>query len=270
VVHVYSTWQENVGIFCDDPAICWKASQSKDFAKLRSENSEDALTWQFFRSIDAEGLVPAWAKQFLHIEDEFRLYYWQRLADQSSLDPDIDRCLATIEPYHTANDRQRTETDLILRGARNLAMVEVKLGYKGREITGWRQSPGSPIVPQYEVHARPLLVRPDEWRATLTRFAQPYKNLMLGRCLAAHWLEKDIGIDAVHLAVIVNGEAVERKANGEEWTYSDEFVEFTQTCSAPSGNLHFATWQDLRAWASEQRRSGLDFVKSRLSSHPLL
>jgi hypothetical protein len=269
MARVYRTWQENVGVFCDDPAICWKASQPKDAEKLRSENSEDALTWRFFRSIEAERLVSEWAEHFLEIKDQFTLYYWQRLPGQGTLDPDIDRCLATIEPYHTAKDKQRTETDLILRGARNLVMVEVKLGYKEREITGWRQSPQSRIVPHYEEHARPL-IRPDEWRTTLTRFAQLYKNLMLGRCLASKWLNDAEGIRAVHLLAIVNGAAVERRSSGEEWTYRDEFEKFRESCAAPSDILHFTSWQDLRTWASGQRRSCLDLVMERLLTHPLL
>ena len=270
MVRVYSTWQENVGVFCDDPAICWKASQPKDVAKLRSENSEDALTWQFFRSIETEGLVSAWAKHFLAIEDQFRLYYWQRLPDQRSLDADIDRCLATIEPYHTAADRQRTETDLILRGVRNLVMVEVKLGTKEREITGWRQSPTSPVVPHYEEHAKPLMLRPEDWRATLVRFAQLYKNLMLGRCLAEKWLGGDPGTHAVHLLAIANGATVDRKSSGDEWTYADEFAAFRETCVMERGNLHFTTWQDLLDWAAEEQQSPLDFVLTRLRTHPLL
>jgi hypothetical protein len=269
MVRVCRTWQENVGIFCDEPAICWKASQPKDVAKLRSENSEDALTWQFFRSIESEGLVSRWAKHFLSIDDVFRLYYWQHLPDQEKLDPDIDACLATIEPYHTGANKQRTETDLILRGSRNLVMVEVKLGYKEREITGWRQAPNSPIVPHYEKPAQPLMARPEEWRATLKRFAQLYKNLMLGRCLAQHWLGGDADNAAVHLLAIVNGAAVERRAGGEEWTYGDEFAAFRQTCVVPPSNLHLATWQDLRVWAGEQH-DGLDFVLKRLLAHPLL
>ena len=268
---MYSTWQENVGIFCNDPAICWKASQPKDVAKLRSENSEDALTWQFFRSIEAGGLVSAWAKHFLAIEDQFRLYYWQRLPDQGSLDADIDRCLATIEPYHTAEGRQRTETDLILRGARHVVMVEVKLGYKEREITGWQQSPTSPIVPHYEKHAKPLLVRAEDWRVTLARFAQLYKNLMLGHCLAEKWLGDDAGTQKVHLLAIANGATVYRKSSGDEWTYADEFAAFQETCVMGRGNLHFATWQDLHKWASEeQQQARLDFVLTRLRTHPLL
>jgi hypothetical protein len=269
MVRVYRTWQENVGIFCDNPAICWKAIQPKDAAKLRSENSEDALTWQFFRSIESEGLVTGWAKHFLGIDDAFRLYYWQRLPDQMTLDGEIDACLATIEPYHTAANKQRTETDLILRGSRNVLMVEVKLGYKDREITGWRQAPSSPIVPQYEKHAQPLVARREQWREVLQRFAQLYKNLMLGRCLAARWLGYDASNTSVHILAIVNGAAVERKADGEEWTYRDEFAAFKQSCTVPSSNLHFATWQDFRVWAAEQH-GGLDFVRRRLLAHPLL
>jgi hypothetical protein len=99
-----------------DTAICWKTAQPKDEANLRGENSEDSLTWQFFRSIDALGLASMWASSLLGVEDMFRLYYWQRLRDQDSIDPHIDTCLAKLEPVHTQRNWQHTETDLILRG----------------------------------------------------------------------------------------------------------------------------------------------------------
>ena len=150
-------------------------------------------------------------------------------------------------------------------------MVEVKLGYKEREIAG-----GSNLRPvqssRIMKNTRSLyLVRPEDWRATLVRFAQPYKNLMLGRCLAEKWLGDDAGTQAVHLLAIADGATVHRQSSGREWRYADEFAAFRETCVMERGNLHFTTWQDLLKWASEeQQQARLDFVLTRLRIHPLL
>jgi hypothetical protein len=158
VPRVFDDWKENVGVFCEDAAIRWKAEQEKDLRKIRSENSEDALTWQFFRTLEKHGLVSKWASECLDVEDDFTLFYWQRRHDQSEIDPDIDACLAQLEPIHRKRKRQHTETDLMLRGRHILMMTEVKLGYKDHPITGWQQAETSPIVPTYEVPARRLMV----------------------------------------------------------------------------------------------------------------
>jgi hypothetical protein len=50
---VFDDWKGErrcFGVFCEDAAIRWKAEQEKDLRKIRSENSEDTLTWQFFSS----------------------------------------------------------------------------------------------------------------------------------------------------------------------------------------------------------------------------
>ena len=111
--------------------------------------------------------------------------------------------------------------------------------------------------------------QPDEWKPTLKRFAQLYKNLMLGHCLAEKWSTEDPSMD-VHLLVIVNGGAIEQKEDGSMWTYRDEFSVFRSGCSLPDDRLHFITWQELRDWTSDERNPSLDFVRERLRSHPLL
>jgi hypothetical protein len=266
---VFDDWNENVLVFCEDAAIRWKALQKKDSAKLRSENSEDALTWQFFRTLEHHGLLNRWVSECLKIQDEFTLLYWQRPRDRSVIDPDIDDCLARLEPIHRKLNRQHTETDLILRGRRTLIMTEVKLGYKARAITGWRQAETSPVMPTYEAAARSLMSRPDEWKETLTRFAQLYKNLILGHCLLEKWSPRGSPL-ALHLLAIVNGAAVETLPDGTQWKYLDEFRMFCSTCSSDQKYLHVTTWQHLRIWIVAQHSADLEFLQGRLNSHPLL
>jgi hypothetical protein len=124
MVKVEDDWKANVKVYTDDAAIRWKASQPKDCEKIRSENSEDGLTWQVFRTFAATGHLDDWVKDALGIVDNFVPYYWQRLHDSGKIDADIAAALREIEPYHEKNRRQHTETDLILRGKRHLVVCD--------------------------------------------------------------------------------------------------------------------------------------------------
>lgn len=174
-----------------------------------------------------------------------------------------------MEPIHRAAQRQHTETDLILRGRRTLVMAEIKLGYKDREITGWQQAAKSPIVSTYEAPARSLMVAPENWKVTLSRFAQLYKNLILGQCLAGRWSSEGTPLD-LHLLVVVNGATVEALPDGATNTYMGEFQTFCGSCSLDRNRLHAATWQELRRWICNQENADLKFIKQRLQAHPLL
>jgi hypothetical protein len=269
MVRVYGTWQENVGVYTDGPAIQWKAAQRKDRAHIRSENSEDALTWQTFRSLEAAGLLDQFVADWLGLTDRYVAYYWQRRHDQYDIDPIIDSVLAEVEPFHRQHGRQHTETDLMLRGECTLIVAEIKLGYKRRRITGWRQARNSPIVDDYESHARQFVRDTTNWKQIVARFAQLYKNLFVGEELSKRWSMSDQPLE-LHLLAVVNGAAQEKKPDGSKWTYRYEFEAFRQTTTLPQDRLHLLEWQQIRDWILDQHSTDLSFVQDRLAYHPLL
>jgi hypothetical protein len=268
MVHVYETWKENVGVYTDCLAIRWKASQKKDRRHIRSENSEDALTWQTFRSLEAAELLDRFAADMLGLTDHYIAYYWQRPHDQYDIDPTVDRVLAEVEPYHRQHGCQHTETDLILRGERTLIVAEIKLGYKKRRITGWCQAKNSPIVDDYEPHARQFVTDVAHWKQTVARFAQLYKNLFVGRRLSELWSATGQPLE-LHLLAVVNGATQEKKSDGSIWTYRDEFEAFQQSTTFPQDALHLLEWQQIRDWILAQRATELGFVQDRLKCHSL-
>jgi len=269
MVRVYETWRENVGVHTDCAAIQWKASQKKDRRHIRSENSEDALTWQTFRSLEAAGLLDQFVAELLGLVDHYSAYYWQRSCNQYEIDPTVDRVLAEVEPYHRQHGRQHTETDLMLRGERTLIVAEIKLGYRKHRITGWCQAKNSPIVDDYEPHARQFVTDAMRWKQTVARFAQLYKNLFVGRRLSELWSAADRPLE-LHLLTVVNGATQEKKPDGTVWTYRDEFETFRQSTMFPQDALHLLTWQQVRDWILTQRAAELGFVQDRLVRHPLL
>lgn len=268
-VELRPTWQENVCVYTHCPAIQWKGSQKKDERHIRNPHSEDALTWQVFRSLEVAGLLDTFVGDLLGMSDHYRVYYWQRPWYQYVIDPAIDRALGEVEPYHRAHNRQHTETDLILRGNRTLVMAEMKLGHQETWPNGWRQSAGSPLVDDYEPWVRPLLKDPATWRDTMKRFAQLYKNLVLGRRLAELWAPSGTPLE-LHLLAVVNGSAGQRLVDGSVSTYRAEFEDFRATSSLPAHRLHLLEWQEIRRWMSGIPRPELDFALDRLTRHPLL
>ena len=269
MVRVYETWQENVGVHTDCLAIQWKASQKKDRKHIRSENSEDALTWQTFRSLEAAGSLDRFVGDLLGLTDHYIAYYWQRPHDQYDIDPIINRALAEVEPFHRRHGRQHTETDLILRGEHTLIVAEIKLGYKNRRITGWHQARNSPIVDDYEPHARQFVKDMAHWKQEVDRFAQLYKNLFVGRRLSELWSETKQPLE-LHFLAVVNGATQEKKPDGSIWTYQDEFEAFRQSTTFPRNALHLLTWQQIRDWILAQHSPHLSYVQDRLIHHPLL
>lgn len=285
MVNVTKDWKSNVKAYVNDPAIRWKASQRKDRKKIRSENSEDALTWQVFRTLEATGQLDKWVKDSFGLEDCFVPYYWQRRFDSSETDRDIAVALSAVEPYHEKHSRQHTETDLILRGKRHLVMCEMKLGYRRVAIKGWRQAEKSPIVDDYQPHASLFVIEKENWRKSMKRFAQLYKNLILGNVLSKSWWtdprqapsasdgkEPDVAQSslALHLLVVVNGATKYPMLDGTYHTYELEFGEFCKSCCAEKSRLHFTTWQNIREWVKSHPEGDLSFVRSRLLEHPLL
>jgi len=268
-VELRSTWQDNVGVYTYDPAIQWKASQKKDELHLRNPNSEDALTWQVFRSLEAAGLLDRFVEDLLGISDEYRAYYWQRPWQQYAIDLTVDKALAEVEPYHRAHNLQHTETDLILRGNGTLVVAEMKLGPQETLPNGWAQSSGSPLVDEYERWVRPLLKDPARWQDTVKRFAQLYKNLVLGQRLAQLWAPSGRPL-TLHLLAVVNGKAGRRLRDGSVSAYRTEFDHFRATSSLPPHRLHLLEWQEIGLWMSRIPRPELEFALDRLTRHPLL
>jgi hypothetical protein len=251
-VKEFDTWQESVWIDTHLAAIRWKANQPKDLKKIRSSHSEDRLTWILYRALEGEGLVPQFCGEVLGLPPVGRVwvYYWQRLPNSERIDPDIDAALAEVEPRHTAERAQRTETDLLLVARDWLCPCEHKLGdpeAKG-EPNGWQQAKESRLRPEYEQFFRPLLREPDRWHEYGRRFAQLLKNLSLGQALARRWAVAGRALD-VHLGVIIN----EGVCGKEGDTYVSEFDAFRDAVSCPADCLHRATWQEIRKWLGRRQ-----------------
>lgn len=240
-VKVHSRWQDNIIVDPDLPSIGWKACQAKDrftrgaargLPKIASENSEDALTWNLFRTLEKTGRLNQLLEE-LGFKDDFKVLYWFRPFDSAAVMPEIQAALNEIEPWGVGGRKQQTETDIILRGGSTLLMVECKLGKSGERVRAW--SKGAGRIPQsYEPYCQPLLKDPGSMETNMMRFYQLYRHLMLGIKMGEKW-----GLEAGLLAVT---NSININASG--LTHLEEFKAFKSTLTIPK-RVHMATWQQI-------------------------
>lgn len=243
-VKVYEDWRDNIVVDADAPTLEWKAGRDifgthtsvPRLPYLASENSEDALSWNLFRTLERTGHLDVVARA-LGLEDEFRVLYWYRYWNAGEPLPEIKPALDQVEPWGRIGGRYQTETDVILKGQRYLVMVESKLGKPGAHVRAWERGSRSRIPPTYEEPLCALLTDMSGWEATMRRFYQLLRHLILANalCRPDGWpLEP-------HLLVIVN----ELNCNRDGAAHSVEFDHFRRCLRLPQERTHLLTWQDL-------------------------
>jgi hypothetical protein len=247
-VKVYDDWRDNIVVDPDAPSLVWKAGRDIFGANtsvpghpyLASENSEDALSWNLFRSLEKAGRLDVVARA-LGLEDEFQVLYWYRPWNVAEPLPEIKEALDRVEPWGKIRGRFQTETDIILKGRRYLVMVESKLGKPGARIRPWERLGDRPIPASYEAPLRALLADTQDWGETIRRFYQLLRHLVLANelCRRGVW-----GLEP-HLLAIVN----ELNRHASLRTHAEEFEAFRKCLRLPAERTHLRTWQELLARA---------------------
>jgi hypothetical protein len=240
-VKVYDDWRDNIVVDASAPPLAWKTGRDTfgantsvpDHPRLASEDSEDALSWNLFRTLERTGHLGVVACA-LGLEDEFQALYWHRPWDAAEPLPEISAALKRAEPWRGYH----TEADIILKGQRALVMVECKLGKPGTRVSAWeRGGSGRRIPPAYEEPLRDLLVDMGNWEATMRRFYQLLRHLVLAHelCRPDGWpLEP-------HLLAVVNALNVNRDGK----PHAVEFEMVRNSLRLSPGQVHLLTWQDL-------------------------
>jgi hypothetical protein len=160
-VQIWEDYRRNILADAENPILAWKAEKDKyspslfrpdvqerfpqGIPRIGSLHSEDALSWNLFRSLHHAGK--------LHLVTDFlspgmemsTLYLWGHSVDESSerIDVTVQEALNEIEPWGRDGRRQQTETDVMLRGPSDLVIIECKLGLPGKSVKAWiRSRPG--------------------------------------------------------------------------------------------------------------------------------
>jgi hypothetical protein len=240
-VKVYDDWRDNIIVDAGAPSLAWKAGRDTfgantsvpNHPRLASEDSEDALSWNLFRTLERTGHLDV-VTRALGLEDKYQVLYWHRPWDAIAPLPEIRVALKRAEPWRGYH----TEADVILKGQRTLVMVECKLGNPGAHVRAWERGGSSRrIPPSYEEPLRDLLADMGKWEATMRRFYQLLRHLVLAHemCRPDGWLLEP------HLLTVVNTLNVNR--DGE--SHSVEFEAFQSALRLPPERTHLLTWQEL-------------------------
>jgi hypothetical protein len=246
-VKVYVDWRDNIVVDAHAPAVTWKANRDTfgshtsvpGVSRLASENSEDALFWNLFRTLEKMGRLDAIARP-LGLDDDFQVLYWYRPWDVADPLPEIHQALNRVEPWGKLRGRFQTETYVILMGQRYLVMVEGKLGRPGAQIRPWVRAGSASVPAAFEEPLRDLLVDMGDWQETMRRFYQLLRHLVL----ASELCRPEVWDLEPHLLAIVN--ELNRHARR---THAQEFAHFQRCLRLPPGRTHLVTWQALLARA---------------------
>jgi len=282
-VNVYTDYRENIIVDADHPILKWKAGKKNErlrpswfpvwvrskfpqgFPYIASEQSEDVLSWNLFRSLQSAGKLSSVIEGLgIHADIE-KVYFWQHDADRWSqeIDPEIQSILNEIEPWGINGRRQQTETDIILRGRHHIVMVESKLGKPNEVIKAWGRggSPDRPMRADYLKSMKKLGVKlfRDSFDFELDgrRFYQLFGSYLLGSALSRKWSGK------FYLSAVVNG--VNSNLDGR--SHEDEFQDFQCVLEEPVNTL-LITWQEL--WRILPDEPELSRLRQWLRDHPLL
>ena len=278
-VKVWEDYRNNIIVDKKNTILRWKAEKDKyasslfppevqerflhGIARIGSLHSEDALTWNVFRSL--------YQANKLHLITDFlspnmeasTLYFWGGHSLEKSsaeIDSTVQGALNEIEPWGEDGRRQQTETDVMLRGRVDLVMVECKLGLPGKPVKAWIRS-RSGMRDDYrkfiEKSSQRLFNDSFDFKSDGNRFCQLFRNYLLGAALSQRWRIQ------FWMLAIVNS----KNTNLGGLPHETEFEYFRSKLVDPS-NAVIITWQQVMDAVKEESQLGK--LRSYLENHTLL
>jgi hypothetical protein len=267
-VRVFKNWKDNIVVDAHNPVLTWKTAlrrerfstgKAQGLSRFASQNSEDALTWNFFRTLHLEGMltamlateVPEWrTTKSAHV----RVLFWGRDAEgPEGVDPQVQGMLDTMEPWGRGGRRQQTEPDVTLITDTTVVIIEGKLGAIGAGVNAWKRStPGMRAECQEFVKDQRLdcIESQFDWNRHGPRFYQLLRNWILATALG-----RRLGKSA-RLIAVVNAE--NKNKNG--LSHTAEFEAFAGHLPlAIRDQARLVTWQVLmsRVAGSDQKVEAL-------------
>jgi hypothetical protein len=148
--YVYANYWPNIIVEPCHPILRAKAERD---TRIANENSEDALTWNVFRSIEYLGLTGPVLGQLFGLGREATIYYWMYPRSEPLWSPYADAWHA-LEP---GPRRRHSEPDLVLvdEAHRRFVILEPKFG---SPVTGNR-GPDWLVAKEYDQNRRTMIRR---------------------------------------------------------------------------------------------------------------
>jgi hypothetical protein len=245
-VKVSLDYRDNISIDKENPAFKKKAEYLREkytrgkvkcLSRLGSENSEDARSWDLFRTLQLHNDMKR-CYGLIGIQDEFeRILFWGLDPDTAEFDRDLKSVLDDVEPPDLWK-LQQTEPDIILIGKVTVVFNECKLGKPGNNIDAWnRRNRFSTKHNLYKERAGSFFKQRfiDNFEEKGRRYYQLMRNYIIGRNFA-NKVKKEF-----HLGVIVSEENSARSG----LTHEEEFKNFCSNL-LDSSMCHYLTWDHFK------------------------
>lgn len=129
-------YRKNILIDKDNPVLAFKANRDRfvrknayynGYPQLSSEHSEDAITWNYFRSMDINNDYSSFAKLIDLKLDNPQMLLWTMAFNEKSSQLQYE-CGKIIREIDGKNKGQITEPDVIIKSDDYLIVIECKLG----------------------------------------------------------------------------------------------------------------------------------------------
>jgi len=277
-VPVYTDYKENIIVEQEHIILAWKANKDRlrhdwfsedlqkkypdGFSKLSSLHSEDALTWNLFRTLQLNNRISYFTDLFDPGIQIDKIWFWGHDSNRQSeeIDPEIQDILNKMEPWGKDGVKQQTEPDVVLMGDGKVYMVECKLGKQSEKVKAWSRSTEG-MRPDYaafiDEHRFKLFANSFNYERDGNRFYQLFRNYLLGAALGSKWHAK------FSLLAIVN----EQNSNLKGRSHQEEFNYF-RSILEDSSNTFLITWQQI--WDALPKEENLLPLHNYMENHALL
>jgi hypothetical protein len=244
-VKVFEHYRDNIVIDQDNPVLRKKASypreryargKVKGLSRLGSQNSEDAKSWNLFRTLQLQNHMQKYYGLVRDQDNLQNLLFWGLDPGTGEFDGVLKSILNEIERPHLWKIQQ-TEPDVIVIGQKTIIFNECKLGEAGKNIDAWnRKGAFTSKHELYKENARPFFkqIFIENFEVEARRYYQLLRNYIIGEHFG-HRLNK-----VFHLVAIAS--ATNKARSG--LSHEEEFKTF---CSHlfDSSRCHFLTWDQL-------------------------
>lgn len=229
---------------------------------LGSQDSEDALTWNVFRSLQKSQVLPIITAN-LNIGEPLGLLLWALAPDVDGMNAKLQYTVGMlIRRFDGILPGQMTEPDVVILGTKGIAVIECKLSEPEKPPSHlWEGSVNSvkKRLPVY-LAAEPTLLRKDITDAEIAEIYQlvrmAFYALQLGKSFSCTPVVVSIGNERNWFLRIPRL----HKSAAELWDL------FRHTVATSNLNMEDMRWQHIRSWIP----ASLNELSHYLSDHPCL
>ena len=257
----------------DNPILAFKANRDRytpssqrsysGLPHLGSRASEDALTWNVFRSLQKAKKLDI-ITEHLAIGRPRGMLLWTLAPEPDETGARIQYMVGSVIRKHDGVvPGQVTEPDVIILGTEGIAVIECKLGEPSKAPSHlWEGSTGSvgKRLPTY-MRVEPRLLRQGLWDNEVANVYQLVR-------MAFYALQFSEGVSVPPVVVsLVNDRNWNLQIRKLGRSAAELWDFFTHTLATPELRTQSTSWQRIRSLVSESSVGG---VSDYLSSHPCL